>query len=485
MRTSISILFLAAEAEPFIKIGGLADVAGSLPLAMRALPNRKTGGILLDVALALPLHSVIRQDGLGLHLIMEYSIPHGSSSIPVQVFQTSLRGMPVYFFSGSLFSTGGKVYSGDPAEDRRKYTYFCLAVFEFLRRMDKPVDIVHANDWHTSLVLYALRSLPENDPRSQVRKVLSVHNLPYMGGDASDTLSAFGLLPVRDELLPKWALTQPLPLGLWSADAIIPVSPTYAREILTPEYGCDLDPFLRAHSDRITGILNGIDVDTWDPGRDEILNQKFNSHSMQMRSANKIALQKELELPVDHSIPLIISIGRVDWQKGLDLAYAALRQKIGYSWQFILLGTGDPVLESEARALQTEYPNRVRAVIRFDAGLSRRMYAGADLILMPSRYEPCGLAQMIAMRYGCLPLVRATGGLKDSVRDGETGFIFQDATNISLADGIQRALDLYSQPALWENSQRKAMNEDFSWQRSAQQYANIYLSLSPIQKSLI
>ena len=260
-----------------------------------------------------------------------------------------------------------------------------------------------------------------------VRSVLTLHNLPYMGGEGTDALEAYGLNPANDGALPEWARSQPLPLGLWAADAIVPVSPTYAREILTPEFGCGLDGFLRSRSNSITGILNGLDATAWNPGTDANLPEKFSVVNPYGRIANKKALQHHLVLPEDDRVPILAMIGRVDPQKGVDIALQALRQMLDQHWQFILLGSSDPALEEAARRLQVDYPERVRALIRFDAKLSRLIYGGADMFLMPSRYEPCGLAQMIAMRYGCVPVVHATGGLKDTVQEGKTGFLFQAA----------------------------------------------------------
>jgi starch synthase len=477
MPATVNILFLAAEAEPFVKIGGLADVAGSLPLSLRNLPFQATHGGKLDVRLVLPLHRSIRAESATLRPVSEFSVYRRGGSIPVQIFEMSLAGMPVYFVNGDPLAMASTVYSTDPAPDREKYAFFSLAALELARHLDWQPDIVHANDWHTALALYALRSRRTDPVLARIRTVLTIHNLPYMGGNGSDVLSAYGLMPLKDDALPRWAQTQPLPLGMWAADAIVPVSPTYAREILTPEFGCDLEKYLRSRSESITGILNGLDVGSWNPETDKLLSVNFTADDFSGRQENKIALQKQLGLPLDPRIPILSMVGRIDPQKGVDITLEVLRQIEEQPWQFVILGAGDPALVDAANALQAEFPDRVKVVVRFDAPLSHMIYGGADMFLMPSRYEPCGLAQMIAMRYGCVPVVHATGGLKDTVHEGKTGFSFPDATSESMGDALARAFNTFDHPEKWHRFQRNGMKEDFSWINSASQYASIYNSL--------
>ncbi len=303
MPETLKILFLAAEAEPFTKVGGLADVAGSLPLALRGLLPEATHGVGLDVRLVLPLHRSIRAESATMRLAAEFSVIRQGGDIPAQVFEMNMGGMPVYFINGRPISSAASVYSQNLALDREKYAFFSLAALEMTRSMDWKPDLLHANDWHTSLALFALRSR-QNDPElGRLRSVLTLHNLPYMGGDGTDVLAAYGLKPLEDEALPKWAHTQPLPLGLWAADALVPVSPTYACEILTPEFGCGLEGFLHSRSDRITGILNGLDLAAWDPMTDKNLAAIFSVEELPRRAANKAALQKQLELKESAAYP--------------------------------------------------------------------------------------------------------------------------------------------------------------------------------------
>jgi starch synthase len=474
MTKTIKVLFLASEAEPFVKIGGLADVAGSLPLALRALP----GDPRLDVRLALPLHRAIRANVSNLIPGAEFPILRNGATIPAQVFEGELEGMPVYFIAGGPISEAATVYSSDPTFDREKYTFFSLAALEMTRYLGWQPDILHANDWHTALSLYALRARRSDLFFAPIRSVMTLHNLPYMGGDGSEQLAAYGLSPLEDEALPRWAHTQPLPLGLWAADALVAVSPTYAQEILTPEFGCWLQNFLQSRQAAFSGILNGLDTASWDPLTDPALVANFDALSLDSRCANKTALQERLGLHNDPDLPLLAMVGRIDPQKGVDILLDALRQVVDLPWQMVILGKGDASLEDGARRLEADFPGRVRAVIAYDAPLGRLIYAGADIFLMPSRYEPCGLAQMIAMRYGCVPVVRATGGLKDTVEEGRTGFRFEEATPEALIEAIRRALAVCPEQEKWRKLQRNGMEQDFSWTKSARQYLAVYQSLT-------
>jgi starch synthase len=352
-----------------------------------------------------------------------------------------------------------------------------------VRALNWVPDILHANDWHTALAVYALALRRAEDPFfAGTRSILTVHNLPYMGGGTQAALADFGIPSLKDNRLPPWGEYQPLPMGLATADYITTVSPTYAREIMTPEFGCDLQDFLQMRAGSIAGILNGLDERSWNPADDLAQPENFDLDHLEKRAGNKQALLDEFVLPQIQDMPLLILISRMDHQKGVDLVVEGLRQVAGLPWQAILLGTGEPSLEAAMRQLEAEFPYRARAVIRFDAQLARRMYGGADMLLMPSRYEPCGLAQMIAMRYGCLPVARATGGLRDTVKDTQaaetsSGFLFEDATPEALAAALRRAIAVYADRENWQARQRCAMQQDFSWQRSAQAYGLLYHQL--------
>ncbi len=471
MITPLKILFLSSEADPFVKVGGLGDVGGSLP---RALLNLNVN---LDVRLVIPFHTVIRMDNFDIRRELVFTIPRAGGEVPVQVFSTDLNGLTVYFISGDPFSRATKVYDSDASVDGEKFVFFSMAALELAKRLDWHPDIVHANDWHTASALYAVRLMQQDPFWNGVKTIQTVHNLCYMGAGSEAALSAYGLPPANTLELPWWGQQTPLPLGLWSADEIVAVSPSYAEEIQTVEYGCGLETYLQSRHESVTGIVNGIDTVSWDPATDEALIESFSIEQINLRSENKKFLQTKFGLEVNDNMPLMAMITRMDQQKGVDITIEALKMISKLRWQAILLGSGNPVIESMVRRLENEFPNRVSAVIRYDGKLSRQIYGGADMLLMPSRYEPCGLAQMIAMRYGSIPVARATGGLRDTIVEGVTGFLFTEPSPSVLSGVLRRAISMYKMPIMWQKMQRTGMKNNFSWQASAEQYSGLYSSL--------
>jgi starch synthase len=471
MPQTINILFLAAEAEPFVKVGGLGDVAGTLPRALRALSGEE---LKLDVRLVLPMHSVIKPDTL--RPVGIYSIPRGKAEVQVEAFEGLLDGMPVYFLNGDPIRASGSVYSSNNKLDGEKYTFFSLAALELPRHINWNPDIIHANDWHTALAAYGNLVRRWDEKTRRVSSMVAIHNLPFMGPDVSEILESYGL-PLANTDLPGWARVMAMPLGLWASDAIVAVSPTYADEILHEEFGCGLQDFFRNRTDSLSGILNGMDTVSFDPQTDSTLAANFNAETLSVRPQNKAALQARVGLPVVPDIPLLGMVTRMDVQKGVDIALKGLKMLAKQKWQLVLLGAGDPKLEALAKKLQEEMPERVRVETRYDAKLARQIYGGADVFLMPSRYEPCGISQMISMRYGCVPLVRAVGGLHDTVTDAETGFVFVEAKVKAFNDAVRRALALYPYHSRWAALQKAGMALDFSWPRSARKYVELYRKL--------
>ena len=476
MPETLNVLFMAAEAEPLIKVGGLGDVAGSLPRALRGLPSGARGGESApDVRLVLPLHSAIRPEAFGFRPLSIFGLPRGDSEVQVQVLEGQLEGIPVYLVGGGPIEASGSVYSSNPALDAEKYVFFSLAALELARQINWKPDIVHANDWHTAIAIYATLLDRLEGGADGPATVLTLHNLPFMGPDVAEVLTSYSL-PLTPTGLPDWARALPLPLGLWAADAIVAVSPEYAREILTREFGAGLQDYIHARSAALTGILNGLDVESFNPATDVALGVNYGLPTLEKRGANKTALQTRLGLPASPETPLLGVVSRMDRQKGIDLIPAALRRLKDIPWQAVILGAGDPKLEGSIRHLEQDFPDRVRAEFKYDAGLARQIYAGADLFLMPSRYEPCGLSQMIAMRYGSIPVVSAVGGLKDTVGP-ETGFTFYPPTAARLASNIKRAARAIADPAAKTAMQRAGMARDFSWDKSAREYLALYLRL--------
>lgn len=470
----MKVLFLAAEAQPLVKVGGLGDVAGTLPPALCQLKEKP------DVRLVLPFHQAIREKDLSLAPVAAFTIGHVDGSVPVEVYRSDVEDLPVYLISGKPVVDTPTVYSSDGHRDGNKYVFFSLAALELARALDWQPDVLHAQDWHTAAAIYALEKWYRKDPfYERTATLLTVHNLPFLGHEAGDALRDYGLPPAIDSNLPEWAVNMPLPLGLLTADKINTVSPGYAAEMLTPEFGANLEGFLQTREKDLFGILNGLDMESWDPQQDMIIPHRFGRDTLAERNANKSALLKEAGLPEKGKTPLLCIISRMDNQKGIDLAVEALKQVVAHNWQAVILGTGDPGLEDQVRQLALGFPQRIKAYITYDGDLARRMYAGAEMILIPSRYEPCGLTQMIGMRYGCVPIARATGGLRDTIIDyGQdkqgNGFLFKQASAASLAQTIRRALDTYTDQRRWRGLQLRGMQQDFSWRRAAEKYLDLY-----------
>jgi len=470
----VKIFYLAAEAEPYIKVGGLGDVAGSLPHALQEItaPNS------IDIRVAIPFHGALQQQPPPLKFLTNLFIPHYPQPLQAQVYELENSSVKTYFINGNCFAQDAPVYSADASLDGIKFTFFSLACLELAQTIDWQPDIVHANDWHTAPALYALLVQDETFFRHTGR-VLTIHNLPYLGHGAGEALTEFGLPPALNSPLPVWAQQLPLPLGIYAADRIIAVSPTYAKEIQTADFGAGLQEYLCSRRNDIVGILNGLDLKVWDPSTDPYIAVTYDLHNLDKKENNKKLLLKELGWQPSPDTPLIAMITRLDYQKGIDLALSALRKMKDIPWQALILGTGNAAVEQAVAQLQLDIPDRYKAILRFDPHLSHRLYAAADMLLIPSRYEPCGLAQMIAMRYGTVPVGRATGGLRDTIQDSgnphtSTGYLFESASSDALEETLRRAIQNFPQRRAWRKMQRNGMMQDFSWARSARQYLNVY-----------
>lgn len=479
----MNVLYLASEAAPVISAGGLGEVAYALP---KALANFRVDDLsVIDIRVAIPYYKFLNLDKFTPKLIAEFSVKQKSRSISTRVYQVEPEpGLIYYLIDGKPISdAGNSIYAFDSAQDGEKFTYFSIAALELSRQIQWKPDIVHANDWHTSPALYWLKINRDQDQFFRNSgSILSLHNLPYLGEGAGPAMNSFGLPPAQDERLPEWAQNFPLPVGLLSADEIIAVSPGYAQEILSSEYGSGLHEFLNTRTESITGILNGIDMEGWNPETDPEIHQNFSWEFLDLRSQNKKVTQKTYKLAQDDQVPLIIMVTRFDHQKGVDLVFDSLLQITDLPWQAILLGTGHPDLENTAVRIEGILKDRFRALILYDKNISRKLFASGDILLMPSRYEPCGITQMLAMRYGCIPVARATGGLRDTIQDytrspDSTGFLFHSASPEALAGAIRRALYVRRLQQPWREMQIRGMQQDFSWNRSAKQYASIYESL--------
>lgn len=472
----LHILFAAAEAEPYIKIGGLGDVAGSLPLAITRHAQED-----VDLRLVLPLHPVIIQKYPHLTFLGEYPLMHTPAHETIGVFQDLSAAIPVYFLEGRPVRDHPEVYAGDAAANGDKYIFFSVALLALPAFLHWRLDILHANDWHTAAAVYAVKMVPPYQEK-EVKTVYSIHNLPFMGEGSQPALCAYGIPPTLEPDLPEWSHFLPLPLALTAADRIIPVSPGYAQEILRPEFGCGLEDYLRLHRDKITGILNGLDTVQWNPSQDPLITAPYSPATLELKIQNKLHLQEEMNFRPDAQAPLLTMVTRMDRQKGVDVAVNGLKSLEDQSWQAVFLGNGDALLLEQCHALQRTFPDRVRVITGYDNPLSHRLYAAADIFLMPSNYEPCGISQMIAMRYGTIPVAHATGGLQDTIVDSRpgyagTGYLYTPNERASFSRRVMDALVDFSNLAYWQALQKNAMQTDFSWDRSAEKYIEIYRQL--------
>ena len=316
--------------------------------------------------------------------------------VPFQLYRTIISGLPVYLIDGNPIAQLETVYSFDNRLEAEKYVFFSLAALKCIDLIQWRVDVLHAHDWHTALSLYAYKSgLISSKYLPDPATFFTLHNLPFMGNGAEPSIRRYGFPAVKARLLPEWGTWSPLPAGLLSAEKIVPVSEGYAKEIQTPDFGCGLDLFLKSRKKVITGIPNGIDTDAWNPVTDKFIETNYDLATLNLKKKNKTDIQKSHSLEVNGLIPLLIMVSRIDRQKGVDLILDAL-ENLDKPFQAILLGTGDPELEKKSLLLAKSKPGNVRVVQQFNNSLSHRLYAAGDVLLMPSRYEPCGISQMIA-----------------------------------------------------------------------------------------
>lgn len=474
------ILFVTSEAHPLAKTGGLGDVCGSLPKALRNLGR--------DVRLLMPAYRDAKRI---------IGTPRAAVPLPIPftgVVATLLEGtlpdsdVPVWLIDyPPAFDRDGHPYlapDGEPWPDNApRFALLCASAVAAARGetgLDWQPDVVHCHDWQTGLVP-ALLALLERHPAT----IFTVHNLAYQGLFPADTFNQLGLPPRlwSIDALEFYGQLSFIKGGLAFADFITTVSPTYAREIQTPAFGCGLDGLLRHRADRLTGILNGIDTAEWDPATDVYLTQTYTEETFERKKTNKLVLQERVGLAREPERPLIGTIGRLVEQKGFDLILDAWPRLAEGRAQLVVLGSGEHTFETAWREMQRRYPHQVAVHIGYNEGLAHQIEGSADMFLMPSRFEPCGLNQMYSLRYGTVPVVHRVGGLADTVIDAAdaamtdgtaTGVVFDEATPEALTQAVIRALDIYKQQAQWRALVRTGMRQDFSWRSSAHAYAALY-----------
>ena len=479
----MEIVFVTAEITPFSKVGGLADVSSALPKALRGLGHR--------VLVVTPLYRGIQTDRYSLaRRLSRIEIPLGAKTHAVDVWDGRLPSGVEVCFIGCPGLIDRDVYGdadGAPYPDNHvRFSLLCRAALEVCKMRERPVDIFHTHEWTTALLPLLLKHFHAGDRRiGAARTVFTIHNLAYQGIYDKTVIDEIGLpwstfSPDGVEFYGKINL---LKAGIVFSEALTTVSPTYARQMLTPEHGHGLDGLLRTRKDSLTGILNGIDYSVWNPATDPALPARYDAEETGGKVRCKAELQRELGLPVRPEAPVVGIVSRLVEQKGLDLfgevATRVLRQDV----QLVVLGSGEPNLRTMFQDLSRRFPDRVALRSGHDEGLAHRIYAGCDLCLMPSRFEPSGLTQMYAMRYGAVPIVRRTGGLTDSVVDcdatGEsgTGFVFDDFEPAALLSAVERGLALHQDRRAFASLVRRCMRVDHSWDRSARMYEQIYQEL--------
>lgn len=478
---SIRVLFASAEVDPFYKVGGLGDYSGSLPNALADLIP--SNGKKIDIRVILPLHNPSTIKTFSLKEDFSISIDSRTKTTTGSVYSTLLNGITYYFIKQNNPEVISKsVYDSNQYKNGIKFTFFSLACVKALSLLDWQPDILHANDWHTALAIHQLNhSQFVNDKGRKMRTVLAIHNMPFMGYGSEKVLYDFMINPISIKTIPEWAQHLPLPMGIVAADKIVAVSPSYAEELKTNYFAYGLEDYFIDNADKLSGIINGIDTQRWDPSTDNCISQNFTLDSITQRNKNKKILIKDLGLGSSFEYPLLIVISRLDNQKGIDLILDALTSITDLNWNAIVLGTGHHGYEHAFQALAREHPKRIRAFIEYNATLARKLYSAGDMILMPSLYEPCGLSQMIAMRYGCVPIAHAVGGLKDSIitkpAKNQTGFLFYNPTSSDFIACLKTALKTYLQKNAWKTIQTNCMSMDFSWDRSARKYADLYAEI--------
>ena len=478
--TSLDVLMIASEARPFAKTGGLADVIGALPQALARLGHR--------VTIVLPNYRGTKTDGAHGEAAL---VPFGIHDYPVRFIEQPqsdgvvavLIDAPALYDRDGLYGDG----NGEYGDNAFRFAVLCRGALEYMRIHGRRPSVIHAHDWQGGLAPVYTRTVLHDDPVvGGVRTVLTIHNLAFQGMFAPKELAWIGLGPdlYNPAVLEFYGRASTLKGGVVFSDAITTVSPTYAREILTPDFGFGFDGILRTRSSDLSGILNGIDTATWDPASDRFLPVHFDADTLDRKVDVKRALLEHAGLPVDDAAlarPLVGIVTRLTHQKGCDLFATAAERLMRLDASWVMLGSGDGWCEDVWRHLAARYPNRVAARIGFDERLAHLIEAGADLFLMPSWYEPCGLNQMYSLRYGTLPIVRATGGLEDTVVDVDetagdaSGFKFHHYTGEALISAVERALTVFrNEPERWRTMQRNGMRRDFSWDVSAREYVKVY-----------
>ncbi|HTW97006.1 MAG TPA: glycogen/starch synthase [Candidatus Methylomirabilis sp.] len=464
----LKILMASSEAAPIIKVGGLGDVVGSLPAALSQLG--------CEVRIILPLaRGVDRRKYRLVKIFSALKIKSAGRNFSVNIWQTktAVKGATVYLLENEEYFGRAGVYDGRMTE---KFLFFNLAVLESLSAIGFQPDIIHCHDFFTALIPVLLKT-KEFSRLKNIKTLYTIHNLEHQGKDFPVVLQTGNLAADSLASLARDAADGDVNFmvqGIINADSVNTVSPTYAREILTRPYAAGLEKITREYRRKIFGILNGLDTDFFNPRHDKFIKYNYSPTNPEGKAENKIFLRKKLGLPLDRNVALVALISRLTDQKGLELITEKL---IKLDCQFVFLGEGEPRYEEYLKKIARHHPDKVKTIIGFDAALANQIYAAADIFLIPSRFEPCGLTQMISARYGTIIVARATGGLKDTVTS-DIGFTFKDFSAAALCVTLKKALNLYYRfPKKWLKLRENCLKKDFSWSKSAKGYLHLYQKL--------
>ena len=489
MTKTMKVLFLASEAVPFAKTGGLADVAGALPQALK--------GLGMDVRLVLPLYQTVRSGDFEMHSSGEdLEIPMGKQRLKAGIHEYETKsGLPVYFIEREDLYGRPNLYGnnkGDYYDNFERFAFFSTAALKLLEQISFKPDIIHCHDWQTGLVPCLIQGAEKTDFHAETPSVFTIHNLGYQGLFPEDKMSLTGLKKedfFHPEGLEFWGQVSLLKAGINYADAITTVSPTYAKEMQTPEYGMGMEGVLARRKTLLHGILNGIDYRQWDPAQDNHIPAMYRPGALKGKALCKASLIAEMGLePALKNRPLLAMVSRLDKQKGLDLFVKVLDHVLALDVGLVVLGSGSEEIQKVLVKAAGKKPGRLALKFGFDEHLAHRIIAGADMFLIPSRYEPCGLTQMYALKYGTVPIVRATGGLDDTVapfnpKNGKgNGFKFRAYTGRAFFTAIKTAVALFQNTRAWTHLMENGMKMDFSWTRSALAYRELYESVAGAAK---
>ncbi|MCB2296731.1 glycogen synthase GlgA [Clostridium tagluense] len=475
----MKVLFVASEAYPFIKTGGLGDVAYALPKALR-----KMG---IDARVIIPKYSTIPLSFKNcMENLASFTVPVGWRNQYCGLKYLTYEDIPYYFVDNEYYFERPEIYGC--YDDGERYSYFSKAVLESIKHMgDFVPDIIHCNDWHSGILPALLKdSYSDDEMYSEIKSVFTIHNLKYQGVFPKEILDELLNLDegyFSDDALKFYDAISFMKGGIVFADAITTVSETYAGEIQTPFYGEGLDGLLRSKSEKLYGIVNGIDYELYNPKVDKKIFYNFDPDSIKQKVKNKLKLQNQLSFTVNENIPLVGIVTRLVKQKGLDLIVAKLQEILSLPIQIVLLGNGDGYYEDIFQYYASIYPSRISTNIVFDEVLAQKIYAASDMFLMPSLFEPCGIGQLIALKYGSIPIVRETGGLKDTIipynkyTGTGNGFSFENYSSDELMDTITSALNLYNDKDSWNKLVKNAMISNNSWESSAKNYMDLYSNL--------